>query len=142
MQFLIFVCNFKGILNRLDWLCRISSFVSVVVVYVRFQIELSIPNQAVYLIWITHTNYIVMCIIYRVNNMLVIKGRQGFSNIWNFKDRCCPSSHWPISVFRLLTDFVCLYNYEFWLFLYKIVRSSVILLLPLLNNLVYYLSCK
>jgi hypothetical protein len=32
---------------------------------------------------------------------------------------------------RLLTDFVCLYNYEFWLSLCKIVRSSVILLLPL-----------
>ena len=33
--------------------------------------------------------------------------------------------------FRLLTDFVCLYTYEFWLSLWKIVRSSVILLLPL-----------
>ena len=31
----------------------------------------------------------------------------------------------------LLTDFVCLYTYEFWLSLCKIVRSSVILLLPL-----------
>jgi len=31
----------------------------------------------------------------------------------------------------LLTDFVCLYTYEFWLSLWKIVRSSVILLLPL-----------
>jgi hypothetical protein len=30
-----------------------------------------------------------------------------------------------------LTDFVCLYNYEFGLSLCKIVRSSVILLLPL-----------
>jgi hypothetical protein len=37
------------------------------------------------------------------------------------------------TVFRLLTDFVCLYNYEFWLSLCKIVRSSVILLLPLFN---------
>ena len=36
-----------------------------------------------------------------------------------------------ITVFRLLTDFVCLYNYDFWLSLCKIVRSSVILLLPL-----------
>ena len=35
------------------------------------------------------------------------------------------------TVFRLLTDFVCLYNYEFLLSLCKIVRSSVILLLPL-----------
>jgi hypothetical protein len=34
------------------------------------------------------------------------------------------------TVFRLLTDFVCLYNYEFWLSLCKIARSSVILLLP------------
>jgi hypothetical protein len=37
------------------------------------------------------------------------------------------------TVFRLLTDFVCLYNYEFGLSLCKIVRSSVILLLPLYN---------
>jgi hypothetical protein len=35
------------------------------------------------------------------------------------------------TVSRLLTEFVCLYNYEFWLSLCKIVRSSVILLLPL-----------
>jgi hypothetical protein len=39
------------------------------------------------------------------------------------------------TVFRLLTDFVCLYNYEFGLSLCKIVRSSVILLLPLFINL-------
>jgi hypothetical protein len=40
----------------------------------------------------------------------------------------------PFTVFRLLTDFVCLYNYEFWLSLCKIVRSSVILLLPLFTK--------
>jgi hypothetical protein len=34
------------------------------------------------------------------------------------------------TVFRLLTDFVCLYNYEFWLSLCKIVRSSVICYYP------------
>jgi hypothetical protein len=39
------------------------------------------------------------------------------------------------AVFRLLTDFVCLYNYEFGLSLCKIVRSSVILLLPLFRPL-------
>jgi hypothetical protein len=38
------------------------------------------------------------------------------------------------TVFRLLTDFVCLYNYEFGLSLCKIVRSSVILLLPLFTE--------
>jgi hypothetical protein len=43
------------------------------------------------------------------------------------------------TVFRLLTDFVCLYNYEFWLSLCKIVRSSVILLLPLFMNEHYFL---
>jgi hypothetical protein len=37
------------------------------------------------------------------------------------------------TIFRLLTDFVCLYTYEFWLSLCKIVRSSVILLLPLFH---------
>ena len=34
-------------------------------------------------------------------------------------------------LFKVLTDFVCLYTYEFWLSLDKIVRSSGILLLPL-----------
>ena len=38
------------------------------------------------------------------------------------------------TLFRLLTDFVCLYTYEFWLSLCKIVWSSVILLLPLFVN--------
>ena len=42
--------------------------------------------------------------------------------------------HYVFTVFRLLTEFVCLYNYEFWLSLWKIVRSSVILLLPLFNH--------
>jgi hypothetical protein len=42
------------------------------------------------------------------------------------------------TVFRLLTDFVCLYNYEFWLSLCKIVRSSVVLLLPLFVNEIYF----
>jgi hypothetical protein len=32
--------------------------------------------------------------------------------------------HYVFTVFRILTDFVCLYNYEFWLSLCKIVRSS------------------
>jgi hypothetical protein len=42
-------------------------------------------------------------------------------------------------MFRLLTDFVYLYNYEFCLSFCKIVRSSVILLLPLLiTNLRFY----
>ena len=50
------------------------------------------------------------------------------------------TSLYYIIVLRLLTDFVCLYNYEFWLSLCKIVRSSVILLLPLytlLERLLY-----
>jgi hypothetical protein len=34
----------------------------------------------------------------------------------------------------MLTDLVCLYTYEFWLSLCKIVRNSVILLLPLLSS--------
>ena len=43
--------------------------------------------------------------------------------------------HYVFTVFRLLTDFVCLYNYEFGLSLCKIVRSSVILLVPLSPDL-------
>ena len=48
-----------------------------------------------------------------------------------FRNACTKSGSLRFSVFRLLTDFVCLYTYEFWLSLCKIVRSSVILLLPL-----------
>jgi hypothetical protein len=46
------------------------------------------------------------------------------------------------TVFRLLTDFVCLYAYEFWLSLCKIVRSSVILLLPLhtISDRIFFLQ--
>jgi hypothetical protein len=45
--------------------------------------------------------------------------------------------HFIIQFHQSLTDFVCLYNYEFWLSLWKIVRSSVILLLPLLFSPLY-----
>jgi hypothetical protein len=49
--------------------------------------------------------------------------------------------HYVFTVFRLLTDFVCLYNCEFLLSLCKIARSSVILLLPLLT--IYHdIKCK
>jgi hypothetical protein len=44
------------------------------------------------------------------------------------------------TVFRLLTDFVCLYTYEFWLSLCKIIRSSVILLLPLFSNILLFVA--
>ena len=58
-----------------------------------------------------------------------------FSLLLHFQPFCC-WSYFSVyftvfTVFRLLTDFVCLYNYEFWLSLCKIVQSSVILLLPL-----------
>jgi hypothetical protein len=38
-----------------------------------------------------------------------------------------------------LTDFVCLYNYEFGLSLFKIVRSSVIFLLSLFQQYFTYI---
>jgi hypothetical protein len=44
---------------------------------------------------------------------------------------CVSQGHYGFHSFPLLTDFVCLYNYEFWFSLCKIARSSVILLLPL-----------
>jgi hypothetical protein len=50
-----------------------------------------------------------------------------------FRNACTKSGSLRFSVFRLLTDFVCLYNYEFWLSHCKIFRSSVILLLPLFH---------
>ena len=55
------------------------------------------------------------------------------------RNACTKSGSLRFSVFRLLTDFVCLYTYEFWLIsLCKIARSSVILLLPLFIG--YFLS--
>ena len=57
--------------------------------------------------------------------------------LWN----ACTKS-WVITfftVFRLLTDFVCLHTYKFWLYLWKIVRSSVILLLPLFRQYFSYI---
>ena len=50
-----------------------------------------------------------------------------------FRNACTKSGSLRFSVSRLLTDFVCLYTYKFWLSLCKIVRSSVILLLPLFS---------
>jgi hypothetical protein len=48
--------------------------------------------------------------------------------------KCCMK----IRHFRFLPwDFVCLYNYEFWLSLCKIVRGAVILLLPLLVDCLF-----
>ena len=51
-----------------------------------------------------------------------------------FNKNTCKHDITVFTVFRLLTDFVCLYNYEFGLSLCKIVRSSVILLLPLFQH--------
>ena len=45
--------------------------------------------------------------------------------------------HCGFPVSRLLTDFVCLLIYEFWISLWKIALCSVILLLPL-----FIFSCK
>jgi hypothetical protein len=47
-----------------------------------------------------------------------------------FRNACTKSGSLRFSVFRLLTDFVCLYTCEFWLSLWKIVRSSVICYYP------------
>ena len=58
-----------------------------------------------------------------------------------FRNACTKSGSLQFSVFRLLTDFVCLYNYELLLSLCKIVRSSIILLLPLfvdISRIVYH----
>jgi hypothetical protein len=84
-------------------------------------------------------------------NSLYSQLQGGYGNIWSawkkmffFCPLCCLSFFdlclyqvrviTVFPVFRLLTDFVCLYTYEFWLSLCKIVRSSVILLLPLFSN--------
>ena len=47
--------------------------------------------------------------------------------------------HYGFHSLRLLTDFVCLYTYEFWFSLCKIIRSSVILYLPLFILYYYFI---
>ena len=64
-------------------------------------------------------------------------GLKSDSTHYFFRNACTKSGSLRFSVFWLLTDFVCLYNYEFWLSLCKIVRSSVILLLPLFTGYNY-----
>jgi hypothetical protein len=58
------------------------------------------------------------------------------SRLWQcVLDTTVPSQgHYGFHSFPLLTDFVCLYNYEFRLSLCKIYRSSVILLLPVFSQ--------
>ena len=46
-----------------------------------------------------------------------------------------------VPFYLMLTDLVCLYTYEFWLSLYKIIRSSVILLLPLSSTFDHGIVC-
>ena len=59
-----------------------------------------------------------------------------------FRNACTKSVITIFTVFRLLTDFVCLYTYEFLLSLCCIVRSSVILLLPLFITRRFLLNIK
>jgi hypothetical protein len=70
------------------------------------------------------------------------KGKSNSEKIWKIwkKSKLNSEKIWKIQkksklncakIWKIQTDFVCLYNYEFWLSLCKIVRSSVILLLPL-----------
>jgi hypothetical protein len=86
--------------------------------------------------WWGHCSWIVFSQIYFTFFMIYasrLRFYEPFNSMWSSVYVLC----WFFSlstrcqVFRLLTDFVCLYNYEFWLSLCKIVRSSVILLLPL-----------
>ena len=62
-----------------------------------------------------------------------------FYSLWQSTNSFCAKCLYQVRaidiavfpVFRLLTDFVCLLKYEFYLSLWKIARCSVILLLPL-----------
>jgi hypothetical protein len=62
----------------------------------------------------------------RIFNMATIKGHTLVKCLYQVRAIAV------FQVFRLLTDFVCLLTYEFCLSLWKIARCSVILLLPLL----------
>jgi hypothetical protein len=78
----------------------------------------------------------VSCFVHELIFMIFINVLQKFEDtkgvIGSRKSKINPQQLLSV-LFRLLTDFVCLYTYEIWLSLCMIVRSSVILLLPLFS---------
>jgi hypothetical protein len=81
-------------------------------------------NNCVYLI--ERTNEVLFCFACNLCNWLKV-----IQPTISLEMPVPSQGHYGFHSFRLLTDFVCLYNYEFLLSLCKIVRSSVILLLPI-----------
>jgi hypothetical protein len=75
-----------------------------------------------------------VCALYFIKNIVLLISYLPFDSTHHFlRNACTKLGSLQFSVFRLLTDFVCLYTNEFWLSLWKIVRSSVIFVLPLLK---------
>ena len=79
------------------WLSMISSFGSVVGVYVRLPSKLWKPNSFIKqsVMWFTHKNNIVRGLVGVDNNIFVMEGRQVLSNIWVFKDWSRAGAHGP-----------------------------------------------
>ena len=102
--------------------------------------------------------FYLLCSSIVINTVIVTVGNfepYWKGEVWRFKIWFNPPFLWKclyqvrvmtvFTVFRLLTDFVCLYTYEFLLSLCKIARSSVILLLPLfktyLTSIMIFFTC-
>jgi hypothetical protein len=106
---------------------------SVLCVYLKISSALTtiIPNLS---------QYCLKCCYSDNQNLLIVMEVGGLARkiwfnppfLWKCLYEVRPIAVFP--VFWLLTDLVCLLTYEFCLYLWKIARCSVILLLPLLNT--------
>jgi hypothetical protein len=92
--------------------------------------------------------YDLMAAIFSLNRLICYKERRKYQTCrlassfnwlikYNYKLFIPSQGHYGFPSFRLLTDFVCLYTYEFWLFPWKISWISVMLLLPLFIYICY-----
>jgi hypothetical protein len=92
----------------------------------------SCPLLAVFVEWICNCALFIQCCLLSLpdscQNKNICTAAISERNDNNMRTTSWKREHIYSAV---ISDFVCLYNYEFWLSLCKIFRSSVILLLPL-----------
>jgi hypothetical protein len=118
-SFVILIINFKTITVPWNIASTIIEYVSIQLRHDRFSTHtLTVPCYVCFSSWRTFTYSIIVEAIFH-GTVIVLKLIIKIDKSWWFHESL------------LDLDFVCLYNYEFWLSLWKIVWSSVILSLPL-----------
>jgi hypothetical protein len=96
------------------------------------------PCQVQYVFSMNHHRKLLHLDVYEIShlpNFWLFITSNGWCGLLTFREITIVSVFWELKLTKhLLTDFVCLYTCEFWVSLCKIVRGSVILLLPLLDQ--------